>query len=158
MSNTRHVLRFGRPLEPGVYFVGVFNDSTSEATSYTINSSCVATADSLPDIDDSVTTLSFSGAGNSATITDLEPREARYFRVDIPANTRSWRVLLESEAPDETTLAIDRDYIPAFRSQIVSPNSIGNSAQLQRAGDETYTLLPDDGLSLIHISEPTRPY
>ena len=150
LSNTRRVLRFGRPLEAGTYFVGVFNDSSSEATSYTINSSCVAPAGSLPDIDDPVTTLSFSGAGNSATITDLEPREARYFRVDIPANTRSWRVLLESEAPDETTLAIDLDYIPALSSQSgIDPNSIGNSAQLQRAGDETFTLLPDDGEEFI---------
>ena len=79
----RLVMSVGRPLEPGTYFVGVYNSHATSATSYTIESRGIGTGQSYP-----VTTLSYT-AGSSATITNLPPHEAAFFKVAIPAGTSS---------------------------------------------------------------------
>jgi len=74
LLNTREVFPFGSPLEPGTYFIGVYNNE-DESTSYTLRSRCVAPAGSVPSIDHPVQTLAFSGAGSSAEISKFSCSE-----------------------------------------------------------------------------------
>src|SRR4030095_10364303 len=70
----RLVTGTGRPLEPGRYYVGVINTSTSVPINYTIDSRGIGDGLTYP-----VTTLDY--ATGTANINDLSPREARYFKV-----------------------------------------------------------------------------
>ena len=75
----RLVAGIGRPLEPGTYYVGVYNSSTTSTTSYTLESRGIGTGQSVP-----VNTLDYT-AGSVATIANLAPREATYYKVTIPS-------------------------------------------------------------------------
>ena len=79
----------GNPLQAGTYYVGVRASSGSVPMSYTLASRGISTNGmAIP-----VTDLAFSGgvSGNAA----LPAREADYYRVQIPANTPSWKLRLQ---------------------------------------------------------------
>ncbi len=88
----RFVAAMGRPLEPGTYYVGVYNYAdfyNQQPTSYTLESRGIGAGQFY-----TVTDLAFA-AGSSVAISGLEPREPRYFKVTVPANMRSWEITLD---------------------------------------------------------------
>jgi len=138
----RLVMGMGRPLEPGTYYVGVRNPDANNATGYTVESRGIGTGLTCP-----VTNLAY--AGSPATITDLAPREARYFKVAIPANTPSWEVTLAT-ATGEMALAMRQGSVPDFNSSGGgdATNTYwrdGAEVKMQKAGPERYVMLPPDG-------------
>jgi len=99
---------------------------------YTLISRGIGTNLSLP-----VTDLDFSGG--SVTISNLSPREAAYFRVQVPTNTPSWKIKL---APNvgEAMLIVLSNRVPNVDSGRLSGNF--NGKFMQKAGNEHYLLLP----------------
>ena len=143
-ASPRLLMGLGRPLEPGTYYVGVYNGSTTTATSYGIVSRGIGNGQTY-------LTTDLVYAGGSATISNLAPREAQYFKVTIPANTPSWEVTL-SPIVGEMLLAVRRGTIPDFSSAINgSPGSASGSLQteMQKAGPERYVMLPQSGQDFI---------
>ncbi|MCX6872868.1 MAG: hypothetical protein NTW21_03525, partial [Verrucomicrobia bacterium] len=149
----RLVMGMGRPLEPGTYYVGIFNDHASAATTYAIESRGIGTGMTLP-----VTDLSYA-AGSSATITNLAPRDAAYFKVTIPANTPSWELTLAPSA-GEMMLAMRRETIPDFTTgdsgsfydanvQYTAGTNGDRQVEMQKTGPERYVLLPLNDLDYL---------
>ena len=138
----RLVMGMGRPLEPGNYFVGVYNNGASN-TAWTIESRGIGAGQTIP-----VTTLN-AAAGSSATISNLPAREAAYFRVTIPPNTPSWECTLAPSA-GEMMLALRRDTIPDFRTyesgdlQYNAGTGGNRETEAQKPGPERFMLLPKD--------------
>ncbi len=136
-------LGLGNPLEPGTYFVGVFNESTTEATSYRLVSRGMGDGRSLPIVD-------FPFAGGSVTNTGLLPREAAYYRVVVPPGTAGWKVQLTALS-GESLLAVERGTVPGVGADAYTPVGyppLGGSAigrRMQKAGDEQFVLWPREG-------------
>ncbi|QBG47147.1 hypothetical protein EGM51_06950 [Verrucomicrobia bacterium S94] len=138
-------MAMGRPLEPGSYYIGFYNSSTSATSTYSFVSSAIGTGmsyDPQP--------VAFNGG--SAVITDLAPRDVRYFRVEVPTNTGSWRVHLENTV-GESSLFIRKDYVPniaQYQNPTYSPDqSVSYLPTFRKSGDEYYTLLPASGETTI---------
>ena len=142
----RLVMGMGRPLEAGTYYVGVFNNHASGNLDYTIESRGIGTGMTLP-----VTNLAYA-AGSSATITNLSPREAAYYKVTVPANTPSWEITL-APSVGEMMLAMRRGTVPDFTTVDSGASLDGNvqydagtngerQVEMQKAGPERYALLP----------------
>ena len=134
----------GNPLEPGTYIVGVINSGGISNMTYTVQSRGIGTNFAV-----AVTTLNFSGAGSSATMNGLAPREAAYFAVQVPANTPSWKVRMAPTAGD-ALLVVQKDALPnvtAYANQSVT--SFSGGAKMQKAGNEHFLLLPPSGQSNI---------
>ncbi len=140
----RLVMSMGRPLEPGTYYVGVYNSDGTNPTSYTIDSRGIGAGQTYP----ITATLAYNGG--SATITNLTPREAKYFKVTIPASTPSWEVTLAPSA-GEMLLLVRRGTVPDFAAAEnggagVSAASGGDwEVKMQKAGPERYVMLPPSG-------------
>lgn len=127
-----------RPLEPGVYFVGVSNAS-SVAASYTILSRGIGEAFSIPVLD-----LPFVG---SITNPALAPREAAYYRVVVPSNSPSWKLRVSGE-PGEFMVAMLHNALP--NAGTVDPaGTLANGKGMQRLGNEHFVLLPTTGFTNI---------
>jgi large repetitive protein len=141
----RHVMGMGRPLEPGTYYVGVYNTSTTATTSYTVDSRGIGAGLTYP-----VTSLDYDGG--TATITGLAPREARYFKVTVPPNSASWELTLDATA-GEVEMAVRRGGVPDFAAasggNIYSDSPHGFEIEMQKLGPERYVLLPPLGASII---------
>ena len=132
----------GQPLEPGTYYVGFYNESTLEPSTFTFTSTAIGTGmghDPQP--------LAFDGG--TAEIVDLPARDVTFFYVDIPEGTPSWRVSLTADS-GECSLYINQSTIPTSQTGsmsydspfVPSPTAGGSLARLQKVGDEHYTLLP----------------
>jgi len=145
----RLLMGMGRPLEPGSYFVGVFNSHASANALYTIESRGIGSAMTLP-----VTPLN-DAAGSSAVISNLAAREAAYYKVTIAPNTPSWEVML-TPAAGEMMMAMRRDTIPDFNAYDSGDSYNGNiqydasaygdrQVKMQKDGAERYVVLPQDG-------------
>jgi hypothetical protein len=143
-AGERLVMGMGRPLEPGTYYVGVYNSHASEAAAYTVESRGIGTGQSI-----TVADLGYA-AGSSATITSLTPREAAYFKVTIPPNTASWEFTLAPSA-GEMMMAMRRGTVPDFSAPGYSPGDgvqydSGTSGYreiaMQKTGPERYLVLP----------------
>ena len=130
----------GRPLEPGRYYAAVLAGGTTTPMSYTLVSRGIGAAQTIPVID-----LSFNGG--SSSMTGLTPREAAYFRIQIPTNTPSWKVRL-STTNGEAMLVALKDTLP---NVLATPNgsTLLNSAgrKMQKLGEEYFLLLPPPGSS-----------
>jgi hypothetical protein len=88
----------GNPLEPGTYYIGVTNlAATTTPTSYTLVSRGIGEGYLVP-----VVELPF--AGGSASLS-LSAREAAWYRVVVPANTPSWKLMAEFTTGDGLLLA-----------------------------------------------------
>jgi hypothetical protein len=140
----RLVMAMGRPLEPGTYYVGVYNSHGTESTAYTLESRGIGTGQSI-----TVADLTYP-TGSNATITNLTPREAAYFKVTIPANTPSWEMTLAPGA-GEMMMAMRRGTIPDFSApgasggdgvQYNSGTSGYREIAMQKTGPERYLVLP----------------
>ncbi|MBK8039226.1 MAG: hypothetical protein IPK22_19145 [Verrucomicrobiaceae bacterium] len=139
-ANHRFLAAMGRPLEPGTYYVGVYNGNyPAESTSYTLESRGIGAGQFYP-----VTDLAFA-AGSSATISGLEPREPRYFKVTVPANMRSWEITLDPIL-GEMMLAVRRGYVPAVGADDGTQGSYGDQqSRVQKVGVERHVILPASG-------------
>jgi len=141
----------GRPLEPrnsseppGTYYVGVYNSDTTQTTGYTIDSRGIGAGMFYP----IAATLTYSGG--SATITNLAPREAKYFKVTIPANTPSWELTL-APTVGEMLLVVRRDTVPDFTAGIGGDagSTSDQEVKMQKDRPERYVMLPQHGQDLI---------
>jgi hypothetical protein len=144
----RRVTGMGRPLSPGDYFVGVYNDPAAAPTSYLVESRGIGAGLTFP-----VTSL--ARAGGAAAISALQPGEARYFSVDIPAGVPSWRLVL-TPTTGEMLMAVRRGTVPGFEATF-SGDAGGPSSdsgydlqlQMQKDGPERYLMLPPDGMTTL---------
>ncbi|QJE95482.1 InlB B-repeat-containing protein [Luteolibacter luteus] len=142
VSGRRLVTAMGRPLEPGTYYVGVFNNGTVDLSAYVLESRGIGNGQALP-----VTPLGFSGG--TSTISGLAPREARYYKVTIPENTPSWEFTVDPTM-GEMMASVRRGHVPDFGAP--GPNleapiqslaeEAERSATVQKNGAERYVLLP----------------
>ncbi len=137
----RFVAGMGRPLEPGTYYVGVYNAAGAGQADFTLDSRGIGSGQIL-----TVSNLEFA-SGSSATITNLAPREARYFKVTIPANTPSWEVTLDPTV-GEMMLLVRRGAIPdpSYSANSGSTQSAAGSRQfrVKKNGPERHVILPPD--------------
>lgn len=120
----------GRPLEPGTYYVAVRNPSAPSPVSYTLSSRGIGPEFTLPVVD-----LPFSGG--IASRTDLEPREAAYYRVVVPTNASSWQVKLNVEDGEALLLALTNS-VPS----VLTGRSSAPGKAMQKSGSEHYVFLP----------------
>ncbi len=127
----------GQPLEPGTYYVGVINSAGATNLSYTLRSRGIGDGMSIP-----VTALSF--AGGSVTVSNLAPREAAYFRVQVPPNTPGWKMKL-APTVGEAMLVVLSNHVPNVDSGRLSGGL--NGRFMQKAGNEHYLILPLTGQS-----------
>ena len=127
----------GQPLEAGTYYVGVNNTASTTNLSYTITSRGIGAGMCLP-----VTDLAFNGG--TVTNTGMVPREAAYYRIQVPSNSPSLKVRVASTGGELMVLA--------FTGKIPSVDSGRNNNPgkvMQKAGNEHYVLLPDPGQSVL---------
>jgi large repetitive protein len=124
----------GRPLEPGTYFVGVFNNSTTASSSYTILSRGIGAGFSIPVVD-----VPFVGSAGAT----LPGREAAYFRVYVPSNTTSWKIKLTGVAGESMLVAL-RNFVPNIDLNVPNGTLAGGKG-MQKAGNEHFVLLPATG-------------
>jgi hypothetical protein len=125
----------GQPLEPGTYFAGVQNTTTSNSLSYTIISRGIGSGFVIP-----VTELAFSGA--AVTNLALPPREAAYYRVEVPAGVRGWKIRLTSFS-GEVLLLVLKDRVPNIATGRNNGSLTGKV--MQKAGNEHLVILPPAG-------------
>lgn len=127
----------GNPLEPGVYIIGVTGGGTPGPTnylSYQLLSRGIGPGFALP-----VHPLDFAdGVGMAEAV---PPREATYFRVEVPSNAPSWQVRLETVTGD-SLLALRRGGLPNFGAGVNTVLTNLAGCLLQRANDEHFVLLP----------------
>ena len=143
----------GNPLQPGTYYVGVYDGYGGYADSYTLESRGIGITNySIP-----VLPLNWT---NGVVTNTLAPREAAYYSLVIPTNSPSWHVLLAPTSGDAILLA-QKDYLPNVEA--VTGGSYGGSAaypaeygldpsggiKMQKVGNEHYLLLPENGQSSI---------
>jgi hypothetical protein len=131
----------GHPLQPGTYFVGVYNNTTNPTT-YTFDSRGIGAGMTYPVMD-----LNF--AGGTANVLDLPGREATYFKVTIPPNTPSWEVTLDSVSGD-IELLCRAGTVPDFDAvREGSVYDISREVEMKKAGPERYVLLPNTGADFL---------
>src|SRR4029079_12314930 len=137
----RLVSGMGRPLEPGKYFVGVYNNSTTAPISYTLRSYGIGTGLTYP-----VTPLEF--LDGTANIDALAARDAKYFKVHIAENTPNWEITL-SVTTGELELLARQGAIPDFAAVTLGSVYVQNpyvaELEMKKLGPERYVLLPPLG-------------
>ncbi|HUS36947.1 MAG TPA: hypothetical protein VM680_16500 [Verrucomicrobiae bacterium] len=124
----------GRPLEPGNYFIGVYNNHTTAATAYTILSRGIGAGLLIPVID-----VPYVGS-YSAT---LPARDAAYFRVIVPSNSPSWKVKVTGDSGEAMMVAL-RGNVPNI-DMTQATASIANGKGMQKPGNEHFILVPAQG-------------
>jgi hypothetical protein len=130
---------FGNPVEPGFYVVGVSSRTAVSGTNllvYTVVSRGIGTNSSLE-----VIPLAYTNG--VATASNLPPREAAYFSVQVPSNSPSWQVRLGATA-GESMLVVRKDGLPnpgASLTNTASPTNLAG-VKLLKASHEHFLLLP----------------
>lgn len=120
----------GRPLQPGTYYVGVFNTSPTNNANYTIMSRFIGSGNAIP-----VTDLAYIG---SNSVANLPAREAVYYRMNIASNTPSWKLKL-TMTDGEAMLVVSTNKIPNIQSE----------KRVQKLGKEHFVLLPNQGQNFL---------
>lgn len=139
----RIVAGMGRPLQPGTYYAGVYNNSGSPIA-YAVDSRGIGNQLTYP-----VTDLNY--AGGTAQVANLSPREARYFRVTVPANAPSWEVVL-APGTGEVEMLVRHGAIPDFfplQDNLIYRPDTGGEVEMKKVGAERFVLLPDKDQSSI---------
>ena len=91
-----------------------------------------------------MTDLPFAGG---ATNLNLPPREAAYYRVEIPTNTPNWKLRLTTLS-GECMMAVLRGHVPNVDSVNVA-GSMNSGKGLQLLGNDHFLLLPSPGQASI---------
>ncbi|MFZ0826717.1 MAG: PKD domain-containing protein, partial [Verrucomicrobiia bacterium] len=126
----------GNPLQPGTYYIGVYDEYGNSADSYTLVSRGIGTNYSIP-----VVALNWA---TGALTNILVSREAAYYSLTIPSNTPSWQVRLAPTAGD-ALLLVQKDYLPnvvSGGSAVYGSPAPDGGIKLYKAGNQHYTLLP----------------
>ncbi|MEI2726893.1 MAG: hypothetical protein V9H26_26330 [Verrucomicrobiota bacterium] len=125
----------GNPLEPGHYYAGVFagNPNTAGYMNYTLVSRGIGTNQSIPILD-----MPFIGSVNG---TNIPPREAVYYKVQVPPGSASWKLRLVP-TNSEAMMLIQKDYLPNVVGGGSSPVQVAGGRSIQKAGVEIFTQLP----------------
>lgn len=131
----------GRPLEPGTYYVGVYNDDPVLSASYTILTRGIGPNLSIPLID-----IPLTGSHS----TTLPARDAAYFRVIVPSNSPSWKVKLTGDSGESMMVGL-RGAIPNIDMNQVG-GTLANGKGMQKPGNEHFVLLPGTGLTNVLAS------
>jgi hypothetical protein len=127
----------GNPLQPGTYYVGVrAPDGATTPISYTLVSRGIGTNFAIP-------ILPVAYAGGTAGTNALPVREVAYYRVDVPANSPSWKVRLT--VTNEAMVAIQLGALPNIVCGGSAATTLAGGRKLQKAGNEEYLLLPRSG-------------
>ena len=141
------LLGLGSPLEPGTYYVGV---SGNDTMSYTLESRGIgignATLDGQPwplQVQD----LSFNGAGNVKSGSNLTAREAAYYRVSVPAGSKSW-VLNLTPTLGEASLALRSGTFPNS-SASYGYGTEGYGTKRSKNGQEIFYKYPEGASTTI---------
>lgn len=129
-SSTGRVFQvgMGNPLQPGTYYVGITNVDGADASCYTVVSRGIGSGFSIP-----VENILFSGG--SAT-KELPAREVAWYRVDVPPNMASWKMVLNFDAGDGVLLA-QRGVLPSIGAS--NFNAIAQKTggrKIEKPGDE----------------------
>ena len=136
-SRLGHILAMGmgNPLQPGHYYVGVCaaNPDTAGYMSYTLVSRGIGTNQSIPILD-----MPYIG---SVSATNIPPREAVYYKVQVPAGQASWRLRLVP-TNSEAMMVIQKDYLPNVIGSGSSPVNVAGGRVVQKPGNEHFTQLP----------------
>ncbi len=144
-TNTASLLSMamGKPLEPGKYYIGIYNGLGTTVTNCTLTSRGIGNGLWYAPVP-----MAFDG-GTAAT--NLAPRDVAYFAVDIPSNQPSWKVRLECTS-GEAALLIRKDLVPTYGDAMGATYNRpfdGYTVDLRRSGDERYILTPKPGESTI---------
>lgn len=123
----------GQPLEAGTYYIGVYNPDHPSPICYSLVSRGIGGSYAIP-----LTELAFTGG--MVTNTALPPREAAYYRIDIPTNATSWQVRLTCLDGEAMLLAVSNNVPNVFCGR-----SGGIGKVMQKLDNEHYVLLPPNG-------------
>ncbi|MDQ8208167.1 hypothetical protein QEH52_11650, partial [Coraliomargarita sp. SDUM461003] len=147
-------LSMGNPLEPGTYYVGVYNQSTTEGSSFTLQSRGIGSGMSLDVID--VT------PGADVVVNGLGASEPAFFKFELASPVSGWQFELDFGAASpngEGMLVLREGWLPNTYRDGESSTSPFNSASysgqltsqtvLEIEGQERFTLLPYNGESEI---------
>ena len=143
-------MSMGNPLEPGTYYIGVYNQDYSEDCAFTLQSRGIGSGMSLDVVD--VT------PGSDAIVNGLEPREPAFFKFELAAPVTGWQFELDFGATTpngEGMLLLRKDWLPNTYAYGDSNNSpfnqasqagqLTNQTELKIQGQERMTLLPYNG-------------
>ncbi|MBL8785709.1 MAG: hypothetical protein JNJ59_12445 [Deltaproteobacteria bacterium] len=132
----------GNPIRQGVFYIGVSDVWTTPdgvPMSYTLKSRGIGTGAtwSLP-----IQTLAF--VNGTATVTGLAPREVRVYKIDVPANAKSWFLELTPTVGD-AMMAIRKDVVPNVEAGYsTSDTAYGRTgARRQKNGYELFYRYPE---------------
>ena len=138
-GTTSLVMGMGRPLQPGTYFISVYNTSSTQNTSYMLLSRGIGQGQAIPVLE----------LGSQASIANQASGESAYFSVNIPAETPSLEFTLDPSSGD-MKFAVRRDYLPD--NNAASGGIDGTQVEtggLQKAavqtGSERFVILPGFG-------------
>jgi len=120
----------GQPLQPGTYYVGIYNPAAPTPVSYTVCSRGIGDGFLIP-------VLNLPFAGGTITNSSLPAREAAYYRVVVPAGASSWQAKLTA-LTNESMLVLLTNYVPNVWSG--RSGTLGKS--MQKTGNEHYLSLP----------------
>src|ERR1051325_1562896 len=117
----------GRPLEPGVYYIGIINSPAyPEPMAYRLTSRWIGPGLSIP-----VRPLAWS----SGLVTNIvRPREADYYEITIPPNKRSWKVKLTTTSGEAMLVVVTNKLM-----------NVASEKRVQKPGKEQYVMLPISG-------------
>ncbi|MDF7800674.1 BACON domain-containing protein [Pontiellaceae bacterium B1224] len=134
----------GAPLEPGTYYIGFYNNSTTVTGNFSFVSSGIGTG---------MTYSPLSVDFNSSTVvSNLPARDVKYFAVDVPEGMANWKVALEN-IEGESSLYIREAHVPTWSQGQDGNNSPGYSfnsmVRLDKPDNEHYILLPENDATTI---------
>ncbi|MCA9516172.1 MAG: thrombospondin type 3 repeat-containing protein [Myxococcales bacterium] len=155
----RHIsMGLGSPLVPGVYFVGVSDlwsyQSGLEPMSYRIESRGIGLGDDGEGDPWAIPVRDLPLDGSELAITDLDPREVAYFRVQVPAGTESLGVHLGVEV-GEAMMAVREGRLPSGNPYLYATSVETyrySGARRQKAGDEWFYAEPEPGQRALPLS------
>ncbi len=142
----------GRPLVPGTYFVGIYNQGNDPVTgtantpaNYGIESRGIGAGQAI-----TVGEVAFA-EGSTVSAANVTPREAAYYKITVPPNTPRWEFTVAPTA-GEAMFAIRRGYLPDFNAPTngnIQETGGSRQTKMQRTGLERYSLLPENNQDFI---------
>jgi hypothetical protein len=136
-NETGHYFHAGRgnPMAPGTYYLGVYPATGPTATNRA--AARILVRGLFPDT--SIRDLAFDGG--EATTDELRAHETAWYRVEIPAETESWKFRVTLPTNQEAMLVLRRTGVPNYGAGVFSPTNLSGT-RLRKGGHEHFLLLP----------------
>lgn len=137
----------GSPLEPGTYLIGVKNSSTSGPMSYTVASRGIGIGNDSTATPWSIQVQDLNFTNGTLNKSNLAPREAAYYRVTVPANSKGWSLKMVPTV-GEALLCVRQGALPnvsaGYYAGAAPADSNGYFAGIKRQkdGQEFYYMYP----------------